>query len=131
MRAIQKLVVAREHDGEIDVPLQRLCERLLHITGALPRRSEVDHLYVAPGLEVLRLDWCKIGPRGAAWLARRPESRALRALDLRRNVIGDAGATALATSPHLEGLRRVWLGHNGIGEAGRRALEEVSWAVVW
>jgi Ran GTPase-activating protein (RanGAP) involved in mRNA processing and transport len=63
----------------------------------------------------------KIGPEGAAILARAPWT-ALQTLDLRDNELDDAAARAIAESGIVARLTSLQLGLNAIGEAGEDAI---------
>ncbi|MEO1266871.1 MAG: hypothetical protein AAFX99_02170, partial [Myxococcota bacterium] len=59
-------------------------------------------------------------------LAERPESTALRTLDLSGNAITDEGAKMLAQSPHLTHLTSLRLLHCPLTDVGRNALAHSS-----
>jgi uncharacterized protein (TIGR02996 family) len=74
------------------------------------------------GLRALRLNMCKIGPRGVVALARSPHLSRLEVLDLGKNPLRSEGLTALAESTGLPCLRSLWLEDTKIGADGLKAL---------
>jgi Leucine Rich repeat len=77
------------------------------------------------GLEELRIESYRVGPRGIEPLGRAEHLRCLRVLRLADLSLGDQGVEMLLRFPHLANLRVLDLTHNRLSPAsGRRLVEE-------
>jgi len=95
------------------------CPRLRALNLGYTRAADASLAALAPGLETLALDACKVGDEGVAALAKAC-GHSLRALDLSDTRITDAGAAEIARG--CPALRRLAVSFTGVGDAGVAAL---------
>lgn len=76
----------------------------------------VASVEISRRFNALTLRRCRIGNRGAFYLAQSERLSQLCMLDLSNNLIDDSGARCLAGSPHLQNLKRLRLGYTLGGE---------------
>ncbi|MFL5340268.1 MAG: TIGR02996 domain-containing protein [Gemmataceae bacterium] len=113
---------AREAVARID-RLPALCR--LTVTDSACDAYDAGRLLTTlpPGrLTALSLACRRLGPTGAAMVARCPTLAGLRELDLSGSDVRDTGARAIAVSPNFENLRSLRLRNDQIGRPGLTAL---------